>query len=181
MQSIKQYCFRLRSCQEMLWELILGFYLGFIISGRSGRGPELPRGVGGVPPGHFLKWICAEKQSGAFWDNFEKGYSAVCTDLVASGWFFQYTIVTYTVYGKDNNTFWGEAGHFFWEGGGESFYPSNTLDRTLARTAYCRQSTSWSWLYSLLVSSSSIMLLCHVGPCFQNKVSFELYSIWGSL
>ena len=34
--------------------LILGLYLGFIISGRSGRGPDLPRGVGGVPLGHFL-------------------------------------------------------------------------------------------------------------------------------
>ena len=30
-----------------------------------------------------------------------------------------------------DNIFWGEAGHFFGEGGGGSFYPSNTPDRTL--------------------------------------------------
>ena len=143
MQSTKHYCFRLRSCQEMLYVLILqwaGFYLGFVISGRSGRGPDLPRGVGGVPPGHFLKWICAEKQSGAFCmilrHNFEKWYSAVCTDLVESGWFFRYTVVTYTVYGKDIKQYflWGSWAFFL--GGGGSFYPSNTLDRTLVSTAY---------------------------------------------
>ena len=59
-------------------------------------------------------------QSGAFLrDNFEKCYS-VYTDLVKSGWFSQY-VYLYTVMIP-----------FFWGGGvGESFYPSNTLDRTL--------------------------------------------------
>ena len=71
-----------------------GFYLWFIMWGRSpewlkatsfqggGGGPEA------CPPGNFLKWICVDMQSGAFWDNFEK-CSSVCTDLVASGWFFR--------------------------------------------------------------------------------------------
>ena len=36
------------------------------------EGDELPRGSGDTPPGNFLQWICAEMQSGAFWDNFEK-------------------------------------------------------------------------------------------------------------
>ena len=48
--------------------------------------------------------------------NFEKCYS-VCTNLVASWWFFRYSYL-YTVM----------ITLFFWGG---SFYPSNTLDRTL--------------------------------------------------
>ena len=56
--------------------------------------------------------------------NFEKCYR-VCTDLVASGWFFRYSYL-YTVM---ITIFFGmKAGHF--GGGGGSFYPSNTLDRT---------------------------------------------------
>ena len=39
------------------------------------------------------------------------------------------------IFAKVNNTFGGEAGHFF--GGGESFYPSNILDRTLTGTSNC--------------------------------------------
>ena len=35
------------------------------------------------------------------------------------------------IYCNDNNNFWWEAGHFE-GGGGGSFYPSNTLDRTLS-------------------------------------------------
>ena len=70
--------------------------------------------------------------------NYEKWYSAVFTDLVESGWFFRYTVVTYTVYGKDIKQYflWGSWAFFFFFGGGGSFYPSNTPDRTLVRTAY---------------------------------------------
>ena len=57
--------------------------------------------------------------------NFEKCYS-VCTDLVTSGWFFRYNY-SYTVI--ITIFLGGEAGHF--GGGRGSFYPSNTLDRTL--------------------------------------------------
>ena len=45
-----------------------GFYLGFIVWGRS---PEWPKATsflgwsGGIPPGNVLKWICAETQ---FWE-----------------------------------------------------------------------------------------------------------------
>ena len=60
--------------------------------------------------------------------NFERCYS-MCTDLVASRWFFRYSYLCQ--YCNDNNTFFGggegEVGHFW----GGSFYPSNTLDRTL--------------------------------------------------
>ena len=89
-------------------------------------------------------------QSGAFWDNFEKCHSGIllnffkswscslscgvlrqgilsyfmCTDLVASGWFFQYSYL-YTVM---ITIHLGGGSWAFWGG---SFYPSNTLDRTL--------------------------------------------------
>ena len=58
---------------------------------------------------------------------FEKYYS-VCTDLVASGWFFR---CSYLYCNNNNNTFLRGGGWtlgIFWGG---SFYPSNTLDRTL--------------------------------------------------
>ena len=41
-----------------------------------------------------------------------------------------FDIVTYILAVINSNIFWDEAGHFFLRGGG-SFYPSNTLDRTL--------------------------------------------------
>ena len=75
-----------------------------------------------MPPGNFLKWMCAKMQSGAFWDNFEKCYS-VCTDLVASGWFFRYSLLYWWQF------FLGGGGWSAFLGG--SFYPSNTLDGTL--------------------------------------------------
>ena len=89
------------------------------------EGDKPPRGVRSPPPppptptpGNFWKWTCAEMQSFAFRDNFEKCYS-VCTNLLSSCWFFRFSYL-YTVM---ITIFWG------W-----SFYSSNTLDRTL--TAY---------------------------------------------
>ena len=56
--------------------------------------------------------------------NFEKCYRA-CTDLVASGWFFRYS---YLYTGMITIFLGWKLG--IWGGGG-SFDPSNTLDRTL--------------------------------------------------
>ena len=68
--------------------------------------------------------------------NFEKWYS-VCTDLVASGWFFRYSylyIVMITIF------FWRKLGILILGGG--SFYPSNTLDRTLLKKRLCELAVS---------------------------------------
>ena len=48
-----------------------GFYLGFTVWGRRREWQKAMSFLGGskgMPPGNFLKWICAEMQSGAFWD-----------------------------------------------------------------------------------------------------------------
>ena len=57
-----------------------GFYLGFIVWGRSTKWPKATNflaGSRGMPPGKFFKWICPVMQSSAFWDNFEKCYSGI--------------------------------------------------------------------------------------------------------
>jgi len=69
-------------------------------------------------------------QSGAFWDTILRSrYSGILiltscasTNLIASGWFFRNSYL-YTVMIT-----------IFFFGGGGSFYPSNTLDRTLMGT-----------------------------------------------
>ena len=56
--------------QSIHW--LPGFYLGFMVWRRSPEWPKamsFPGGSGGMPPRNFLKWICAEMQSGAFWDS----------------------------------------------------------------------------------------------------------------
>ena len=82
------------------------------------EGYKPPRGV---PPRKFFE---INMHWDAIWcilrHNFEKCYS-VCTNLVASWWFFRYSYL-YTVM----------ITIFFFLGGGGSFYPSNTLDRTLS-------------------------------------------------
>ena len=105
-----------------------GFYLGFIVWGRRPEWAKAKSFLGG-PRTFFemsMRWD-------AVWCilrlNFEKCYS-VCTDFVTSGCFFWYSYLIYTEMTTDN-IFWGEAGHFFFLGGGGSFYPSNTPDRTL--------------------------------------------------
>ena len=82
-----------------------GFYLGFIVWGRSPEWPKATRFVGGPGaccPGNFLKWICAEMQSGAFWDTI-LGKVTVCA-LTSSRLDDFFDIVTY---GNDNNIFLG--------------------------------------------------------------------------
>ena len=85
------------------------------------KGEKLLRGVSWIFFGMKMRWD-------AIWcilrHNFEKCYS-VCTDLVTSGWFFRYNY-SYTVI---ITIFLGGRSWAFWGGG--SFYPSNTLDRTL--------------------------------------------------
>ena len=72
------------------WLMQPGFYLGFIVWGRS---PEWPKatsflaGSGGMtPPENFLN----EHVLRCNLVHFEKYYN-VCTDLVGSGWFFRYS------------------------------------------------------------------------------------------
>ena len=70
--------------------------------------------------------------------HFEKCY-IVYTDLVASGWFFQYSYlstVIITIFFRGKLGIWG----------GGSFYPSNTLDRTLV----LNRTTSWRFSQFLL-------------------------------
>ena len=64
-------------------------------------------------------------------------------------------LLGHPVYGKDNNSFLGEAGQFFFLGGGGSFYPSNTLDRTLVRTAYSLAD------HDYILFWDPILLLCY--------------------
>ena len=134
-----------------------GFYVGFIVWGRSPVLPKatsFPAGSGGKPPpppGNFLKWICPEMQSGAFWDTILRNFTVECY-LYFSRDHVPYHIASFDreyllhvhrprcvwmifpiyllIYCNDNNIFGWEAEHFF-EGG--SFYPSNTLDRTPER------------------------------------------------
>ena len=74
--------------EDYLWfSTISGFFLGFIFWGRSPQWPTATRFLGGSPEilEMNMRWD-------AIWcvlrHNFEKCYS-VCTELVASGWFFR--------------------------------------------------------------------------------------------
>ena len=51
-----------------------GFYLGFVVWGRSpkwAKATSFLGGSGGMSPRNVLKWICAEMQSIAFWDTIQ--------------------------------------------------------------------------------------------------------------
>ena len=104
--------------------------LGFIVWGRRPEWPKatsLKAGSGGMPPRKFFEM---NMRWDAIWcilkHKFEKCYR-VCTDLVASGWFFRYSYLCTVMI----TIFLGvKARHFFFFWGG-SFYPWNTLDRTL--------------------------------------------------
>ena len=110
----------------MKTETVPRFYLGFIIWGRR---PEWPKATslleGSAPPPR--RFFEMNMRWDAIWcilrHNFEKCYS-VCTNLVASWWFFRYSYL-YTVF--MTIFLGGKLGIL----GGGSFYPSNTLDRTL--------------------------------------------------
>ena len=82
------------------------------------EGPSFLGGSGGMVPWKFFEM---NMRWDAIWcilrHNFEKCCS-LCTALAVSGWFFRYSYL-YSVM----ITIWA-----FWGG---SFYPSNTLDRTL--------------------------------------------------
>ena len=71
-----------------------------------------------MSPGNFWTEYALRCNLAILRHNFEQCY-CVCTDLIASGWFFPYSYL----YTEMN---WGNCG-----GGGGSFYPSNTLERTL--------------------------------------------------
>ena len=96
-----------------------GFYLGLIVWGRIPRGQRQDDKTTspGYAPGKFWNEDALRCNLAILRHNFEKCY-CVCTDLIASGWFFPYSYL----YTEMN---WGNCG------GGGSFYPSNTLERTL--------------------------------------------------
>ena len=58
-----------------------GFYLGFIVWGRSTKWPKatnfLAASGGGMSPGKFFKWICPVMQSSAFWDTILRNVTVV--------------------------------------------------------------------------------------------------------
>ena len=91
-----------------------GFYLGFIVRGRSPEWPKTTSFLGGS----WGIW-CILKH------NIEKCYR-VCNDFVASGWFFRYSYL----YTAIITIFLGGSWAFFFWGGGK-LLPWNTLDRTL--------------------------------------------------
>ena len=84
------------------------------------EGHKVSKGSGGMPPPPETfsnEYVLRCNVMHFATELFEKCYS-VCTDLVESGWFFRFSSL-YTVM-MELGIFWGE-----------SFYPSNTLDRTL--------------------------------------------------
>ena len=87
---------------------------------RVAEGQELPRGG----PEIFLRWRCAEMQSGAFWGTILRNVT-VCALTSSRLDDFSDIVNLYTVRIK---ILFGGSWAFFW---GESFYHSNTLDRTL--------------------------------------------------
>ena len=96
-----------------------GFYLGFIIWRRSPEWPKATRFLGGPVtccPGNFLKWICTEMQSGAFWDTILRNVT-VCA-LTSSRlddffWYrYLYTVMIEIFFGGR-----GESWAFFGGGG----------------------------------------------------------------
>ena len=111
-----------------------GFYLGFIIWRRSPEWPKATRFLGGPVtccPGNFLKWICTEMQSGAFWDTILRNVT-VCA-LTSSrlddlfGYNYLYTVMIEIFFGGRE-----ESWAFFFLGwGGGGFYPSNTLPNNI--------------------------------------------------
>ena len=111
---------------------------------RVAAGHELPSGI---RPGNFLKWICAEMQSGVFWDTIlgtlwyfilfcsrdhvSLSYSVLRQRTLTSSAltssrrddFSDIVTVMMTILFGGSWPFWGRA---------VSFYPSNTLDRSPA-------------------------------------------------
>ena len=95
---------------------------------RVAEGHELPRGARGHAPPE-ISWNEYALRCNLV--HFETQFWEMCTDLVASGWFFRYSYF-YTV--MITIFFWGESWAFW----GGSFYPSNTLDRTLEFITICK-------------------------------------------
>ena len=58
------------------------------------------------------------------------------------------------IFCNDNNIFWGKAGHF----GGGSFYPSNTLDRTLPTLRYFLAAATQAILGAQMLTSFPVQL-----------------------
>ena len=154
-----------------------GFYLAFIVWGRSPKWPKATSFLGwsgGIPPGNFLKWICAEMQCGAFesqfWEMLQWYFILFFQSLSRcdNGAIIH---VPCHIVSLDReyllNVHWPRRVWvifrysylqtvmitiFFWGGGGElsiflwgSFYPSSTLDRTLKTTHLASPTCLKTW------------------------------------
>ena len=122
-QAILIYIYIIQCGQGSICDLPFGVE---VLSGRRRRASSA--GPGTCSPGNVLKWICAETQSGTFWDTISRNVT-VCA-LISSRLDDFSDIVTYVITVMITILFLGgegEVGHFL----GGSFYPSNTLDRTL--------------------------------------------------
>ena len=81
-----------------------------------------------MPPRNFLKWMCAKMQSGAFWATILRNVTVCAVTSSRRDDFSDVVIyiVIITIFFSGNLGIWGGGG-----GGEGSFYPSNTLHRTL--------------------------------------------------
>ena len=93
-------------------KIIQKFYLGFIVWVRSpewSKATSFLGGSGDMPPGNFLKWICAEMQSSAFWDTIASLYSEY---LLHVHWLARRVWMSFPLrllmYCNENNMFWGK-------------------------------------------------------------------------
>ena len=109
--------------QGSIYDLSFG---GEVPSGRRRRASSA--GPGTCSPGNVLKWIYAETQSGTFWNTISRNVT-MCA-LTSSRLDDFSDIVTYVSTVMITILFLVGRGKLgiFWGG---SFYPSNTLDRTL--------------------------------------------------
>ena len=114
-----------------------------------GKGHELPRGVRGHAT---LVFFWNEYALRCNLVHFETQFWEMCTDLVASGWFFRYSYL-YTVM---ITIFLGGS----WAFCGGSFYPSNTLDRTLDYGAEITPQVIIILLVLFSNSASPIKMFC---------------------
>ena len=106
---------------------LAGFYLGFIVWGRSPVWPKATSFLGGpehAPLEMFWNKYALRCNLVHFETQFEKCFS-VCTDVVASGWFFRNSYLSTVMIRKQ---YFFERKLSIWGGG--SFYPFKTLDRT---------------------------------------------------
>ena len=119
-----------------IWKGQILVPLSRVLSRIYSFGGEVPSGrkarsfLGGS--GNFLKWVCAEMQSSAFWDTIWRNVALTSSRLDDFPDIVTFVMITI----------------FFWGGRGwGSFYPLNTLHRTLqvgVLSKECQYSQIWT-------------------------------------